>query len=48
MLWLDYLQAVDWAMLGKTVLGAGIGTGVVQGALRSTASAAAALPKLGT
>ena len=31
MLWLDYLQAIDWATLGKTVLGAGIGTGVVQG-----------------
>src|SRR5690242_8832741 len=31
MLWLESLQAVDWALLGKTVLGAGIGTGVVQG-----------------
>jgi hypothetical protein len=33
MLWLEYLQAADWAALGKTVLGAGIGTGVVQGSV---------------
>ena len=31
MLWLEYMQAIDWLTLGKTVLGAAIGTGVVQG-----------------
>lgn len=31
MSWLEYLQAVDWATISETVIGAGIGTGLVQG-----------------